>query len=83
MHGCDERGHVVDPYQQLTVSEDIAEGHDRCDNREELALVNLLLFPSAETVHLRKDVVRHLAAAHVAGEVRVSVATTPSPLRPR
>jgi hypothetical protein len=67
MHGCAERGHVVDPYQQLAVSEDIAEGHDRRDNREELALVNLLLLPRSETVHPRKDVVRHLAAAHVAG----------------
>ena len=27
----------------------------------------ILCFPRAETVHLRKDVVRHLAAAHVAG----------------
>jgi hypothetical protein len=67
MHGRAERGHVVHPYQQLAVSEDIAEGHDRRDNREELALVNLLLLLRAETVHPRKDVVRHLAAAHVAG----------------
>jgi hypothetical protein len=67
MHGRVERGHVVHPYQQLAVSEDIAEGHDRRDNHEELALVNLLLLLRAETVHPRKDVVRHLAAAHVAG----------------
>ena len=60
MHGRAQRGHVVHPYQQLAVAEDIAEGHDCSDNREELALVNLLLFPSAEAVHPRKDVVRHL-----------------------
>jgi hypothetical protein len=67
MHGRAQRGHVVHPYQQLAVAEDIAEGHDCSDNREELALVNLLLFPSAEAVHPRKDVVRHLSATHVAG----------------
>jgi hypothetical protein len=63
MHGRAQRGHVVHPYQQLAVAEDIAEVHDRSDNRQELALVNLLLFPSAETVHPRKDVVRHLCHA--------------------
>jgi hypothetical protein len=55
------------PYQQLSVAEDIAEGHDLHDNSEELALVNLLLFSSAESVHPHKDVVRHFYAAHVAG----------------
>jgi len=44
MHGCAERGRVVHAYQQLAVTEDIAEGHDRSDNSEELSLVDLVLF---------------------------------------
>jgi hypothetical protein len=44
MRGCDQRGHVVHPYQQLAIDEDITEGHDNCDNRKEVALDNLCVF---------------------------------------
>jgi len=36
VHGCAQRGHVGHPYQQLAVAEDITNGHDCSDNREEL-----------------------------------------------
>jgi exosome complex RNA-binding protein Csl4 len=53
MHGCAERGHVVHPYQQLAVAEEIAEGQDRSDNREELALVFCFFRVPKLSIHAR------------------------------